>query len=60
MKKRVNPVLVILRLILTIILILVLIVAGYAAYVMIDYHRIDDNQILTTGGTPQTGVLDVT
>ena len=60
MKKRANPLLIILRLILTIILILVIIVAGYAAYVMIDYHRIDDNQILTPEGTPKTDVLDVT
>ena len=48
------------RLILTIILILVIIVAGYAAYVMIDYHRIDDNQILTPEGTPKTDGLDIT
>ena len=58
MKKKVNPLLMFLRLILTLILILVLVAAVYVAYVLIDYHRIDDNQILTPGGTAQTEVLD--
>lgn len=58
MKKRANPFLTILRIILTIILIIVLVAAAYVAYVFIDYHRIDDNLILTPGGTPQTETLD--
>lgn len=50
----------ILKLILILILILVLIVAGYVAYVFIDYHRIDDNQILDISGSAASNTVDVT
>lgn len=36
----------VIKVILIILLAAVLIVGGYVAYVMIDYHRIEDNQVL--------------
>ena len=58
MEKSASPVKKILKIILIILLILMLVVAGYVAYVFIDYHRIEDNQILTPEGTAQTQELD--
>ena len=47
----------ILRIILILILILVLVVGGYVGYVLLSYHRIDDNQVLEVGGNaPKTSV----
>ena len=55
MKKRVSPAIVVLRIILTLILILVFVFGAYAAYLFIDYHRIEDNQVLDIGGTGLEG-----
>ncbi|MBR4023842.1 MAG: endonuclease/exonuclease/phosphatase family protein [Firmicutes bacterium] len=59
MKKRVSPAIVVLRIILTLILILVFAFGAYAAYLFIDYHRIEDNQVLDISGTGMEGEVDV-
>ena len=59
MKKKTNPLFIVLKVILILILVIVIIAAIYLAYVLIDYQRIEDNQILTPSGTAQTEVLDV-
>ncbi len=41
------------------VLILLLIVAGYVAYVFIDYHRLDDNMILDVEGNASNTAIDV-
>ncbi len=57
--KKISPLRLVLRIILILILILVLVVAGYLAYVFIDYHRLDDNLVVTPEGTASQGTLDV-
>ena len=59
MNKRISPLRVILRIILVILMILVLVVGGYVAYVLIDYHRLDDNLTITPGGTASASGIDV-
>ena len=59
MNKRISPLRVILRIILVILMILVLVVGGYVAYVLIDYHRLDDNLTITPEGTASASAIDV-
>lgn len=59
MEKRISPVKIVLKLLLILILIVVLIAAGYAAYLFIDYHRLDDNLALTPEGSASGEVVDV-
>lgn len=59
MNKRISPLRVILRIILIILMILVLVVGGYVAYVLIDYHRLDDNLTITPEGTASQNVVNV-
>ena len=59
MKKRISPVLAILRIILTLILILVLIAGAYAAYLFISYDRLDDNLVITPEGSAAAEAIDV-
>lgn len=56
--KRVSPVRMILRIILILILILVLVIGGYVGYVLLSYHRIDDNQVLEVGGSAGLSSVD--
>ena len=49
----------VLKIILIILLVAVLIVGGYVAYVMIDYHRIEDNQALQINDvTSESALVD--
>ena len=57
--KRISPIRLILRVILILILILVLVVAGYLAYVFIDYDRLDDNLEILPEGNASVNTLDV-
>jgi len=59
MKKRVNPILIFLRILLTLILILVLVIGAYAAYLFISYDRIEDNLVITPEGTSAENLISV-
>ena len=59
MKKRVNPIFIFLRILLTLILILVLVVGAYAAYLFISYDRIEDNLVITPEGTAAEDLISV-
>lgn len=48
-----------LKIILVILLIIVLIAGGYVAYVLMDYHRLDDNLTLDIDGTCNNSEIDV-
>lgn len=48
-----------LKIILVILLIIVLIAGGYVAYVLMDYHRLDDNLTLDIEGTCNNSEIDV-
>ena len=57
MNKRISPLRVILRIILIILMILVLVVGGYVAYVLIDYHRLDEPHHHSGGTASQRRLL---
>lgn len=59
MKKRVNPILIFLRILLTLILILVLVIGAYATYLFISYDRIEDNLVITPEGTSAENLISV-
>ncbi len=57
-EKRTGPLKIILGLLLKLIILLLIILIAYVAYVLIDYHRLDDNLIVTPEGKAQVEVLD--
>ena len=56
--KRISPVRAVLRLILALILILVLVVGAYVGYVLLTFHRIEDNQVLEVSGNAPMASVD--